>query len=161
MGRRWHPPLGDRYQMRNRDDFSTNHLVDVPAGSGGAQRKDARKAASAGSSADFLKGESDAPEEAGREEEPTPAALTAGLTGEAADALRLYLRRVAAARQMKREDEVAAAKRIEEGEQEVTDALLEARVLEAKAGEQPSKEVVAAAVTRLTSLLSRLDASEA
>jgi RNA polymerase primary sigma factor len=146
--------------MRNRDDFTNNHLVDVPAGSGGAQRKDARQAASA-SSADFLKGESDAPEESGREQEPTPAALTAGLTGEAADALRLYLRRVAAARQMKREDEVAAAKRIEEGEQEITDALVNAGVLEVKAGEQLSKEVVAAAVTRITSLQSRLDASEA
>ncbi len=155
--------------MRNRDDFSNHNLM----GAGGAgarggsadRREQPGQAATRPSDAAFLSGAPNPAEAGGTEEEeeiPAKVSLTADLSPEAADALRLYLRRVAAAPQMNREDEVEAAKRIEAGESEVTAAIVASGALgKIDPGTPPAKEAVDKAVSRLTGLSSRLEASDA
>ncbi|MBN1960613.1 MAG: sigma-70 family RNA polymerase sigma factor [Deltaproteobacteria bacterium] len=97
-----------------------------------------------------------------KEEDPTTILKGISLPAEAIDALRIYLRRVAAAPQLTRETEVITAKRVEVAEQDVVNAVIASGVLgKISSDNEVSKDDIERGFNRLMSLESRLDASEA
>ncbi len=143
--------------MRNQDDISAC-LVNVGSGSG--KQAPAAKRTKA---ARVAKPTSRAEQKLSADGALPKVAASVSISRESADALRLYLRRVAAAPQMNRDDEVAAAKRIELAEQEVIDAVVVSGAMPKgkKSAAPPDRDEAYQVIERLQSLLNKLDASEA